>query len=68
MRDTERAGGSTLRNDGQMGVSGTVQGDGVMSDDIDDAGCWANLKEVRVGGIRVGILCFTGEEGRMEGA
>lgn len=45
MRDTERAGSSTLRNDGQMGVSGTVLEDGVMSDDVDGAGCWANLKE-----------------------
>lgn len=30
------------------GVSGTVQGDEVMSDDVDNAGCWTNLREVEL--------------------
>lgn len=40
--------GSTLRNDGQMGVLGTVQGDRVMSDDVHDAGRWAKPREVEL--------------------
>lgn len=38
MRDTDGPVGSTLRSDGQMGVSGTVQGDGVMPDGVDEVG------------------------------